>query len=40
MARLGDNKGWYTATAKEASVELGRKGVALILERLRTMLAA
>jgi len=40
MARLDDNKGWYTATAREASAELGHKGVALILDRLRTVLAA
>ncbi|MEP9389192.1 creatininase family protein [Mesorhizobium sp. KR9-304] len=39
MAKLGDNTGWYTATAKDASAELGAKGVALILKRLRTLLA-
>ncbi|TIW84565.1 MAG: creatininase family protein, partial [Mesorhizobium sp.] len=27
-AHFGDNKSWYTATAKDASVELGQKGVA------------
>ncbi len=40
MARFGDNTGWYTATAQEASVELGRKGVAMILDRLRGLLKA
>jgi creatinine amidohydrolase len=38
MAKLGDNTGWYTATAKDASADLGKKGVGLILDRLRTVL--
>ena len=25
MARFGDNTGWYTATAKDASAELGAR---------------
>ena len=31
MARFADNKGWYTATAKDASAELGGKGRDMIL---------
>jgi creatinine amidohydrolase/Fe(II)-dependent formamide hydrolase-like protein len=38
MAKLGDNTGWYTKTAGEASAELGEKGVSLILDRLRAIL--
>ena len=38
MARFADNKGWYTASAKDASAELGGKGRDLILERLRILL--
>ena len=38
MEKFGDNKGWYTATAKDASAELGRKGRDLILQRLRALL--
>jgi creatinine amidohydrolase/Fe(II)-dependent formamide hydrolase-like protein len=38
MARFADNKGWYTASAKDASAELGSKGRDLILERLRNLL--
>lgn len=38
ITKLGDNSGWYTETAKDASAELGRRGVAMILERLRTLL--
>jgi creatinine amidohydrolase/Fe(II)-dependent formamide hydrolase-like protein len=38
MQKFGANKGWYTATAKDASAELGAKGVAMILDRLRKML--
>lgn len=38
-ARLDDNTGWYTETAKQASAELGEKGVALILHHLRRVLA-
>lgn len=40
MARVGDNKGWYTASAKDASAELGNKGRDMILERLRKLLRA
>jgi creatinine amidohydrolase/Fe(II)-dependent formamide hydrolase-like protein len=39
MSRLGENKGWYTETARDASAELGRKGRDLILQRLRKLLA-
>ena len=38
MARFGENTGWYTASARDASAELGRKGRDLILERLRGLL--
>jgi len=38
MARMGDNTGWYTASAAEASAELGKKGAEMILERLRKLL--
>jgi creatinine amidohydrolase/Fe(II)-dependent formamide hydrolase-like protein len=38
MARFADNKGWYTASARDASAELGGKGRDLILERLRALL--
>ena len=38
MARFPENTGWYTATAKDASFELGGKGRDMILERLRTLL--
>lgn len=38
MAHVGENKAWYTATAKDASVELGNKGRDMILERLRKLL--
>ncbi|TGV69817.1 creatininase family protein, partial [Mesorhizobium sp. M00.F.Ca.ET.158.01.1.1] len=37
-ARFEDNTGWYTASAKEASVELGQKGVAMIMDHLRAIL--
>lgn len=37
-SKFADNKAWYTATAKDASVALGRKGSDLIVERLRTLL--
>ncbi|MDW6021504.1 creatininase family protein [Mesorhizobium sp. BAC0120] len=37
MARFPENKGWYTASAKDASAELGNKGRELILERLRNL---
>lgn len=35
-----DNKSWYTATAKDASAELGQKGVAMIMDHLRATLLA
>ena len=38
MAKVGDNTGWYTATAKDASAELGERGRDLILARLRSLL--
>ena len=38
MDRFDDNKGWYTATAKDASAELGGKGRDLILPHLRAIL--
>jgi len=38
MAKLGENTGWYTGTAKDASAELGEKGRDLILTRLRSLL--
>jgi creatinine amidohydrolase/Fe(II)-dependent formamide hydrolase-like protein len=37
MGRVGENKGWYTASAKDASAELGNKGRDMILERLRKL---
>ncbi|TIO10518.1 creatininase family protein [Mesorhizobium sp.] len=39
-AHFADNKSWYTASAPEASAELGQKGVARILEHLRAILTA
>jgi creatinine amidohydrolase/Fe(II)-dependent formamide hydrolase-like protein len=39
MGRFGDNKSWYTASAKDASVELGQRGRDMILARLRKLLA-
>ena len=38
MDRFGDNKGWYTATAKDASAELGERGRDMILAHLRAVL--
>jgi creatinine amidohydrolase len=38
--RFADNTSWYTKSAPEASAELGQKGVAMILEHLRTTLSA
>lgn len=38
MARMGDNTGWYTRTAAEATRETGQRGRDLILARLRTLL--
>ncbi|RUV44270.1 creatininase family protein [Mesorhizobium sp. M7A.F.Ca.MR.228.00.0.0] len=37
--RFADNTSWYTASAKEASAELGQKGVAMILDHLREILS-
>lgn len=39
MGRFGDNKGWYTASAKDASATLGERGRDAILARLRELLA-
>ena len=39
MGRFGENKGWYTETAKDASTELGERGRDMILARLRRLLA-
>ena len=38
MGRLGDNEGWYTATAADATRELGECGRDAILAHLRTVL--
>jgi creatinine amidohydrolase len=38
--RFADNTGWYTATAPDASAELGQKGAAMILKHLRVILSA
>lgn len=38
MQRVGENKGWYTASARTASAELGRKGRDLILAHMRAVL--
>lgn len=38
MDRFGDNKGWYTASAKDASAELGNSGRDMIMEHLRRLL--
>lgn len=38
MERVGENTAWYTQSAAEASAELGRKGVALILTHMREVL--
>jgi len=38
MDRFADNRSWYTASAKDASAELGGKGRDMILERLRELL--
>lgn len=37
-AHFGDNKSWYTATASDASAELGEKGRDMILDNLRKIL--
>jgi creatinine amidohydrolase/Fe(II)-dependent formamide hydrolase-like protein len=39
MGRFGENKGWYTETAKGASAALGERGRDMILSRLRKLLA-
>ncbi|TPM36618.1 creatininase family protein [Mesorhizobium sp. B2-3-5] len=39
-AHFADNTGWYTASAKDASAELGNKGVAMIMDHLRAVLKA
>jgi creatinine amidohydrolase/Fe(II)-dependent formamide hydrolase-like protein len=39
-AHFADNTGWYTASANEASAELGQQGVAMIMENLRATLSA
>ncbi|MER8465819.1 creatininase family protein [Mesorhizobium sp. M1396] len=36
--RFEDNKSWYTASASDASAELGQRGVAMIMDHLRTIL--
>jgi creatinine amidohydrolase/Fe(II)-dependent formamide hydrolase-like protein len=38
MTRFAENKSWYTASAKDASAELGAEGRDLILPYLRTLL--
>lgn len=38
MARTLENRAWYTASAGEASAELGRRGCDLILAHLRAVL--
>lgn len=40
MARVGENTGWYTKTAGQATRETGERGRDLILERLRTLLGS
>ncbi len=40
MGRVGDNRRWYTATARDASAELGRRGRDLILAHMRSVLMA
>ncbi len=39
-AHFADNTSWYTEGASDASVEFGHKGVAMILEHLRTILSS
>lgn len=36
--RFADNTSWYTASAKDASAELGQKGVAMIMDHLTEIL--
>ena len=38
LGKLPDNEGWYTESAEQASLELGRQGVEMILERFRRIL--
>ena len=38
-ARMDENDSWYTESAKGASAELGERGVALVMARLRGLLA-
>jgi creatinine amidohydrolase/Fe(II)-dependent formamide hydrolase-like protein len=38
MQKFDDNKGWYTASAKDAAAELGNRGRDMILARLRELL--
>jgi creatinine amidohydrolase len=37
-ARMDENTGWYTETARDASAELGERGVTMILDHLRRVL--
>jgi creatinine amidohydrolase len=39
MDRVAENRGWYTRGAEAASADLGERGVALILDHLRRVLA-
>jgi creatinine amidohydrolase/Fe(II)-dependent formamide hydrolase-like protein len=39
MERTADNRSWYTASAKGATVETGQRGRDLVVERLRALLA-
>jgi creatinine amidohydrolase/Fe(II)-dependent formamide hydrolase-like protein len=38
MGRFAENRGWYAASAKDASADLGSTGVEMILGRLRRLL--
>jgi len=38
--RFADNTGWYTKSASEASAGLGKIGVAMILDHLRSILVS
>jgi creatinine amidohydrolase len=38
MSRVGENRSWYTANARQASPDTGRRGAELILQRLRKLL--
>jgi creatinine amidohydrolase len=37
---FADNTGWYTKSAPEASAGLGKIGVAMILDHLRSILVS